>query len=858
MTPTALASAIPGTSLARGLFIVALAIGSGSANAQRPAPPATLPTAPVLWDTLYSQHRFFDLRDAVSTSGGATGPDVQFYRGIVAHAFNDNDGAIESLAPLVDSMPRGFSRAHLADAADALADSYARVFRYRESAATYRRALRVGRGALDTATRSLFTHRAERTDALASVPPQRIRWTEESNTSPVPNDSVAFAAVALLNSAAPRVRLGVDAGAPFTIIDSTTAASHNVQILKESVRTTVGGRTITTQIGVVRTMDIGTARLANVVVVVAPDDSLQLIYMRYPVSGIIGLPVLSALGSVTFMRDGHIALSSPGADNDSSAAPNMALADGAAVVAASYDTSRIALLLDSRAPRTLLYPAFLREFSTAARSASLTTYVGTELGGGATSMPSYMIPSITLGVNGRPIRVGSVHALMRDVDLRAQFYAGALGQDALQTADRVTLDFSAMTLRLRDPPQTPVLPKIVYPTGTVGMPSPVSKVPGDIAFVVLLFALFVVPKALQRYRLPSAITSLLMGAGATALGLFHNDPTLHLLSTFGIVALFLFAGLEIDGHELKRQAAPLVVHGIVWSVILALGSAIIAFGFGFATRPAVLIALALLTPSTGFILSSLSGFGLLEGERFAVKTYVIASELLALTVLFFVLQSTSIGRLAFAVAAMIVVVTIIPLMFRLFARLVAPHAPRSEFAFLLMVAIVCAYATTRLGVYYLVGAFLVGIAAQRFRSELPAMSSEKMVDALESFGSVFIPFYFFHAGTEIVREQITMRAIFVGILLIVLLIPLRVAITMLQRRSFLKNSTAVARRIGVALIPTLVFTLVIVDILNVNFGVEKYILGALVLYTVINTSIPAFVLHSAPPEFENVEAADIV
>jgi len=196
-------------------------------------------------------------------------------------------------------------------------------------------------------------------------------------------------------------------------------------------------------------------------------------------------------------------------------------------------------------------------------------------------------------------------------------------------------------------------------------------------------------------------------------------------------------------------------------------------------------------------------------------------------------------------------------MFRLFARVVAPHAPRSEFAFLLMVAIVCAYATTRLGVYYLVGAFLVGIAAQRFRSELPAMSSEKMVDALESFGSVFIPFYFFHAGTEIVREQITTRAIVIGIALVVLLIPIRVGITMLQRRYFLKDSMPVARRIGIALIPTLVFTLVIADILNTNFGVEKYVLGALVLYTVINTSIPAFVLHSAPPEFENVEAADI-
>lgn len=349
-----------------------------------------------------------------------------------------------------------------------------------------------------------------------------------------------------------------------------------------------------------------------------------------------------------------------------------------------------------------------------------------------------------------------------------------------------------------------------------------------------------------------------MGAGATALGLFGNDPTLHLLSTFGIVALFLFAGLDIDGPELRRQAKPLILHGLVWSVLLAAGAAIATLAFGFHVRPAVLIALALLTPSTGFILSSLSGFGLHPPERFAVKTYAIASELLALFVLFFVLQSTSLGRLAFAVAAMVAVVFVIPLAFRLFAKLVAPHAPRSEFAFLLMVAIVCAYATTRLGVYYLVGAFIVGVAAQRFRSELPAMSSEKMVDALESFGSVFIPFYFFHAGTQIVREQLSMRAMLIGLALVVVLIPLRIAFTLFQRHFALHDTMGAARRIGVALVPTLVFTLVIAEILSNTFGTADYVLGALVLYTVINTSIPAFILRSAPPEFENVEAAEVI
>ncbi|HEY8312423.1 MAG TPA: cation:proton antiporter, partial [Gemmatimonadaceae bacterium] len=566
-------------------------------------------------------------------------------------------------------------------------------------------------------------------------------------------------------------------------------------------------------------------------------------------NGVLGLSALSSLGNVTLTRDGHVALSSPGADNDTATVSNVLLADDATVVDATYSSSNVSFLLDVAAPRTLLYPSFLQRFAAVASGGSLTTYVGPTLGGGVTSLPAYVLPDLTVTVGDRAIHLSSVNLLTRTRDPRGADYAGVLGQDALLTADRVTLDFSAMTIRFRQQPPTGILPTIIYPAAPVGRTSPVSKVPEDIAFVLLLFALFVVPKALQRYRLPSAITSLVMGAGATALGLFHNDPTLHLLSTFGIVALFLFAGLEIDGHELRRQARPLMLHGLIWSCVLAVGALVTTRVFGFAMRPALLIALALLTPSTGFILSSLAGFGLHEAERFTVKTYVIASELLALTVLFFVLQSTSAGRLALAVAAMLGVVIIIPLAFKLFARLVAPHAPRSEFAFLLMVAIVCAYATRRLGVYYLVGAFLVGIAAQRFRSELPAMSSEKMVDALESFGSVFIPFYFFHAGTEIVRDQITWRAFAIGLALVVLLIPLRIAITVAQRRLALRDHVAAARRVGIALVPTLVFTLVLTDILNTDFGVAKYVLGALVLYTIINTSIPAFVLHSAPPEF---------
>jgi Kef-type K+ transport system membrane component KefB len=218
------------------------------------------------------------------------------------------------------------------------------------------------------------------------------------------------------------------------------------------------------------------------------------------------------------------------------------------------------------------------------------------------------------------------------------------------------------------------------------------------------------------------------------------------------------------------------------------------------------------------------------------------------------MQSTSAHHLAVSIAAMIGVIILIPLAFRAFASVVAPHAPRSEFAFLLMVAVVCAYATRLLGVYYLVGAFLVGVAAQRYRASHPAMSSEKMVDALESFGSVFIPFYFFHAGTEIVGEHITVRAVIIGLLLVVGLVPIRIAVISLHRKLALNESFADSRRVGSAMVPTLVFTLVILGLMEDGFGISHDLAGALVLYTILNTTMPAFVLHAQPADFEDVAA----
>ena len=385
----------------------------------------------------------------------------------------------------------------------------------------------------------------------------------------------------------------------------------------------------------------------------------------------------------------------------------------------------------------------------------------------------------------------------------------------------------------------------------------VAQIPQDLTYVVLLVALVVVPKALQRYGIPGAVTSLLLGLLAGVSGLLAMSDTLQLLSTFGIVALFLFAGLEIEASILRRNVGVLAQYLAIWLVITALTVYLGIAVFGFPWRVSALLALALLTPSTGFILSSLDSFGLDAGEREAVKSKAIGAELVALLLLFVALQSTSTSQMITATAALVGIVVLIPIALRFFAAVVSPYAPRSEFAFLLMVAVVCAFATRKLGVYYLVGAFAVGVAAQRFRERLPAMSSEKMIDALEAFGSVFIPFYFFRAGLEIPTDALGWSGLLWGLGLAVVFIPLRISSTALHRRVSLGEAMRRGKRVGISLVPTLVFTLVLSHILQTRFGAPNYLVGGLILYAIINTTLPALMLRAKPPEFERPVAPDL-
>lgn len=370
-----------------------------------------------------------------------------------------------------------------------------------------------------------------------------------------------------------------------------------------------------------------------------------------------------------------------------------------------------------------------------------------------------------------------------------------------------------------------------------------SHVTREVAYLALIVGLMVIPRVLQRWRVPAPLASFGLGMiAALFVAGTGTDATLALLSALGVSSLFLFAGLEIEVGELRASRWPLLGHLAVRALTLAAVMAVAMRGFGFEWQAAALIALALLTPSTGFIIDTLGALGLDAHERHWVRIKAIGGEIFALLVLFVVLRSSSWQTLAWSSAALALIMVGLPAAMLVLGRTVVPYARGSEFSLLVMIGVIAAYLTYLLGVYYLVGAFLAGFVARMLEPRLPRLASEENLHAMRMFASFFVPFYFFYQGAGVPTEALGLRALAIGIALSVVVLPLRIGVVWLQRRIVNRESARSSLRVASALTPTLIFALVLATILRERFAIDDAVYGGLLFYTGMSTLLPSLVL----------------
>lgn len=371
----------------------------------------------------------------------------------------------------------------------------------------------------------------------------------------------------------------------------------------------------------------------------------------------------------------------------------------------------------------------------------------------------------------------------------------------------------------------------------------------EVQYFILFAAILLLPKMLLRFRIPTALTSLALGiATAFFLGWFKDDQLLLMLSRLGITSLFLFAGMEVDLDELRDDSSVLLKQIIKLVLIIFVAGAAMTYVFDITYRLALVLALGIMTPSTGFILNSLKNYELTPKQEKWVRSKAIAMELVAIFLLFFILQTESVREFTISTVTLVTMILILPLAFRFFLKVVAPFAPDSEVSFLVLIALLCGVITMKLGTYYLVGAFIVGMTAARFRHFIHHEKSDRMLYSLGLFFSFFVPFYFYRAGLTFPAELFSVEGLIIGATFLVIFLPIRFFSVFSTVWLFMKESWKNRIAIAIPLLPTLIFGLVIASIMREKFGASNELVSGLIIYTLGSSIIPWFFMEKTPPD----------
>lgn len=383
---------------------------------------------------LYGRDDYFDLRAALDSLPDTDEPGVMFLRAVAANAFNDPEASNRALAELGDAVA-------LPDTLRAQA--YRLRFRNHMRLGQYAAASEAAEAllalpAVDSVVRRDVENEARAAAALEDAPPQRVVSRGASEIHRLPDTRVPVQ----VGDSTGRGYV-MDTGANFSAMMRSEAEALRLRIRKTDLALgTSTGSEVTADLAVAAVVRIGNVELEHVVFLVVPDAMLTF-GPDFRIPGIIGFPVIDALGEVQYVGSGVLRV--PG-DVPAREPQNLAL-DYLTPLIEIEAAGRPAMCdFDTGANRTSLHLPFYRRYRPWVEAEGQADTIRTAGAGGERRIPAFVIPDLR-------VALGDTATTLHDVAVYTESVASTgehprdcrLGLDALAGFAGYLLNFRSMT-----------------------------------------------------------------------------------------------------------------------------------------------------------------------------------------------------------------------------------------------------------------------------------------------------------------------------------------------------------------------------------------------------------------------------
>lgn len=388
---------------------------------------------------LYDARSFFQLRETIEGKDAGGAADFLFYKGAVENKFNRLNESINDLKAYTASGSANNDLKY--EAFSLIADAYRKLGDYKGAADTYRSTLASLSSSISGRERRDLENATAMWDAFKNVPPQTV---EKDGITHLENRSRSGIEVQV-SIGSTKLPLQFDTGANVSVMSESLGSKVGIKLLDATARVgSITGRSITAKLGYVPELKIGNVTVRNPIFLVLKDADLTPA-PDFHIDGLIGYPIISALGEISVTRLGLLTIPSSPSDFPSQ---NLCIDNLTPLVDATCKGKRVTFSFDTGANTTNLYPPFIRAFSNEIASSSEKVVEVVNGIGSRREIPSYLLHGFSLTVAGKEVSLEGMRALTQFTLPSSRSLYGNLGFDVLNQFPKVTISFARMAVAL--------------------------------------------------------------------------------------------------------------------------------------------------------------------------------------------------------------------------------------------------------------------------------------------------------------------------------------------------------------------------------------------------------------------------
>lgn len=316
--------------------------------------------------------------------------------------------------------------------------NHARLFEYADAYKTAKQILAGPSKFLLEDETADFTNMANIWSLLESQPKQEV-IINQAGFVQMTRDKANLANLAVKANAA-TIDFIFDTGANLSTVTQSTAEKMGMNVLGGSIEVgSITGAVVQAKMAVCKEFALGNIVVKNAIFLVFPDDALAFPQIGYQINGILGFPVIEAMGEIQITKADEFII------------PHRVTPKNGQEMALDFLIPVIKMgdehyTFDTGAVGTSLHTKYFEKHKAEITSKYKLSDIEFGGAGGMTTVKGYVINFMPT-INGKTITIDNVQLLTEDTGKGDKFFYGNIGQDLIKQFDKMTISFRGMFIR---------------------------------------------------------------------------------------------------------------------------------------------------------------------------------------------------------------------------------------------------------------------------------------------------------------------------------------------------------------------------------------------------------------------------